>query len=145
MRFRRRSFMDMDLRADCSRCAALCCVALAFDRSEDFAFDKPAGVPCPNLDGNVCKIHDHLEEAGCRGCAHYECFGAGQRVTAMAPDHRDLDAFRRMRDVHELCVILREWPWTLEHLAAFERSGLADRIRAFLRTLVDGRRRSLQV
>ncbi len=37
-----------DLRADCGRCAGLCCVAPAFTASADFAIDKPAGQPCPN-------------------------------------------------------------------------------------------------
>ncbi|MDR3081083.1 MAG: pentapeptide repeat-containing protein, partial [Streptomyces sp.] len=38
-----------DLRADCSSCFALCCVALPFAASADFAIDKAAGTPCPNL------------------------------------------------------------------------------------------------
>ena len=37
------------LRADCSRCAGLCCVAPPFAASADFAFDKPAGQPCRHL------------------------------------------------------------------------------------------------
>src|SRR6266700_798767 len=32
-----------ELRADCERCAALCCVGLALVASADFAIDKPAG------------------------------------------------------------------------------------------------------
>ncbi|MCY1016082.1 hypothetical protein [Pyxidicoccus sp. MSG2] len=34
-----------DLVPDCSACTALCCVATSFERSEDFAFDKPVGWP----------------------------------------------------------------------------------------------------
>ncbi|RQX15913.1 oxetanocin A resistance protein, partial [Micromonospora arida] len=37
------------LRADCGRCFGLCCVVPAFAASADFAIDKPAGSPCPNL------------------------------------------------------------------------------------------------
>jgi hypothetical protein len=70
------------LRADCSRCAALCCVAPAFAASADFAIDKPAGTPCPNLrDDDLCGIHDRLRDRGFPGCAVFDCFGAGQRVT----------------------------------------------------------------
>ena len=71
------------LQADCSRCAALCCVGPAFAASADFAIDKPAGRPCPNLQlDSRCGIHARLRESGFRGCTVYDCFGAGQRVTA---------------------------------------------------------------
>ncbi|NDV01423.1 hypothetical protein [Pseudoroseicyclus tamaricis] len=66
--------------ADCSRCAALCCMALALDEGPHFAIDKPAGTPCPNLSGHACSIHDRLPDAGFPGCAAYDCAGAGQRV-----------------------------------------------------------------
>jgi hypothetical protein len=70
-----------DLRADCTRCAALCCVALAFDHSAHFAFDKRAGEPCSNLDAACrCRIHARLAKSGFSGCVAYECHGAGQYV-----------------------------------------------------------------
>jgi hypothetical protein len=70
-----------DLRADCSRCAALCCVAPSFTASADFAIDKPAGRPCPNLAEDFrCGIHARLRERGFPGCEVFDCFGAGQRV-----------------------------------------------------------------
>jgi hypothetical protein len=70
------------LRADCANCAGLCCVAPAFAASADFAIDKPAGRPCPNLgDDDLCGIHDRLRDRGFPGCAVFECFGAGQHVT----------------------------------------------------------------
>ena len=70
------------LRADCSRCAGLCCVAPAFAASADFAIDKPAGVACPNLREDFrCGIHAQLRERGFPGCAVFDCFGAGQRIT----------------------------------------------------------------
>lgn len=72
------------LRADCARCAALCCVALAFDRGPMFAFDKAAGEPCRHLDGEGrCRVHDGLLRRGMAGCATYDCQGAGQYVTAL--------------------------------------------------------------
>jgi hypothetical protein len=108
------------LRADCARCASLCCVALAFDRSPLFAFDKANGVPCSNLDScGRCRIHAERAQRGFAGCVAYDCFGAGQRVTQevfggrswrdepslMAPMSR---AFVAMRQVHELLVLLNE-------------------------------------
>jgi len=103
-----------DLRADCSRCVGLCCVAPAFSRSDDFAIDKPAGVPCPNLaDGFRCGIHASLREVGFRGCTVYDCFGAGQRVaqaTYAGVHWRDepamFEAFHVMRDLHEMLWLL---------------------------------------
>lgn len=71
-----------ELRADCARCVGLCCVALAFARSADFAFDKPAGDPCVNLDdGYRCRIHPELRDRGFTGCTVFDCFGAGQHTT----------------------------------------------------------------
>jgi hypothetical protein len=71
-----------DLRADCSRCVGLCCVALPFAASADFAVDKPAGVPCRHLrQDDGCGIHAHLRERGFPGCTVFDCFGAGQHVT----------------------------------------------------------------
>lgn len=70
------------LRDDCSRCAALCCMAPAFDAGPSFALDKPAGTPCPYLRGNGrCRIHDQREQAGFSGCIRFSCDEAGQRVT----------------------------------------------------------------
>lgn len=70
------------LTADCSRCCALCCVAHSFDRSAEFALSKRAHTPCPHLGGDFrCGVHDDLGGAGFRGCASYDCLGAGQHVT----------------------------------------------------------------
>ena len=79
-----------DLEADCTRCAGLCCVAPAFAKSSDFALDKPAGRPCPNLaDDFRCGIHQHLEQRGFHGCTVFDCFGAGQRLTQATFGGRD--------------------------------------------------------
>jgi uncharacterized protein YjbI with pentapeptide repeats len=69
------------LRPDCEKCVGLCCVAPAFSTSADFAIDKAAGEPCPNLQADFrCGIHASLRDRGFRGCTAYDCFGAGQRV-----------------------------------------------------------------
>lgn len=105
----------LDLVADCASCAAICCTATAFDASEDFACDKPAGVRCGNLrrDGR-CAIHGELAARGFAGCAIYDCHGAGPRVTRAfagrgdeAAAERDA-AFLVLRVVHELVWLLDE-------------------------------------
>jgi hypothetical protein len=79
-----------DLTADCSRCTGLCCVVPAFAASADFAIDKPAGTPCPNLlADDRCGIHDQLRNRGFPGCVVFDCFGAGQRVTQFTFAGRD--------------------------------------------------------
>lgn len=72
------------LAADCERCAALCCVGLAFAASAHFAIDKPAGRPCPNLAGYACGRHDDLRRDGFAGCIAFECYGAGQHVVQVS-------------------------------------------------------------
>lgn len=71
-----------DFTPDCSRCAGLCCTALPFTASVDFPESKPAGTPCVNLQPDFrCVIHAELRPRGWRGCAVFECFGAGQQLT----------------------------------------------------------------
>ncbi|MGC8202788.1 hypothetical protein ACP2AV_08810 [Aliiroseovarius sp. PTFE2010] len=102
---------------DCANCVALCCMALAFDEGEDFGFDKPAGLPCPNLNGHMCGIFGALKSEGFAGCARYDCLGAGQRVSQELfanQSWRDepelaepmIDAFARMREVQKMLELL---------------------------------------
>ena len=109
-----------DLRADCERCAGLCCVAPAFSASADFAIDKAAGQPCPNLQPDFrCGIHSTLRERGFPGCAVYDCFGAGQKVVQVSFAGQDwrttpdvapqmFTVFTIMRQLHELLWYLTE-------------------------------------
>ncbi len=102
------------LRADCTRCFALCCVVPAFEASADFAISKPAGQPCPHLQaGFRCAIHTELRPRGFPGCAVYDCFGAGQQVSQVTFAGRDWQqnpelagqmfrVFPVMRQLHEL-------------------------------------------
>ena len=95
----------VELVADCSRCVGLCCVLLPFQRSADFAFDKPAGEPCRYLaDDHRCRIHASLLDDGMRGCVAYDCFGAGQTLTASG---RTAD-FHLVEQVHEIAWYLAE-------------------------------------
>ncbi|QOL80072.1 hypothetical protein [Pseudooceanicola spongiae] len=106
-----------ELKADCSQCAALCCLALALDAGDSFAIDKPAGLPCPNLSGHDCSIHSQLIPKGYSGCVAYDCLGAGQRVTQEIYDGlswRDLPklagpmitSFAGMRAIHQRIELL---------------------------------------
>jgi hypothetical protein len=72
----------IDLVSDCSRCASLCCVVFAFDRSESFAIDKAAAEICPNLGtSGKCAVFEDRERLGFAGCITYDCHGAGQVIT----------------------------------------------------------------
>src|SRR3954464_12781062 len=74
--------MTTELKADCASCAGLCCVAPAFAKSSDFAINKAAGRPCPNLGGEFrCGIRERLEDEGFHGGVVFDCFGAGQRIS----------------------------------------------------------------
>jgi uncharacterized protein YjbI with pentapeptide repeats len=111
---------QIQLEADCARCFGLCCVALAFSRSADFAIDKPVGEACPNLDATFrCAIHDELRQRGFPGCSVFDCLGAGQQVSQAIYAGRDwrsnpvlgsqmFEVFARVRELHMLLWHLRE-------------------------------------
>ncbi len=110
-----------DLHADCGNCFALCCVALPFAGSADFAYDKSAGTPCRHLRTDFrCGIHDELRPSGFKGCTVFDCFGAGQKVSqgtfagrdwrtgGPAVARRMFAVFPVMRRLHELLWYLAE-------------------------------------
>jgi uncharacterized protein YjbI with pentapeptide repeats len=98
----------------------LCCVALPFAASADFAIDKDAGKPCPNLQsGFRCSIHKSLRQQGFKGCTVFECFGAGQKVSKVTfggVDWREdpemasemFNVFPIMHQLHEMLWYLTE-------------------------------------
>jgi hypothetical protein len=98
----------------------LCCVAPALSASADFAIDKAAGQPCPNLRSDFrCGIHRDLRQRGFPGCAVYDCFGAGQKVTHGVFGGQDwrrtpriagrmFEVFAVVRQLHELLWYLNE-------------------------------------
>lgn len=110
----------LNLRADCGQCFGLCCAALPFAVSADFAMDKAAGQPCTHLlEDFRCGIHNRLRETGFRGCTVYDCFGAGQKVANVTYDGVDwhqapavaaqmFEVFPVMRQLHELLWYLTE-------------------------------------
>ncbi|MGD8191371.1 pentapeptide repeat-containing protein [Brevibacillus ginsengisoli] len=110
----------LNLRDDCEKCFGLCCVALPFAASADFAVDKSAAEPCRNLQTDFrCGIHNSLRQQGFKGCTVFECFGAGQKVSQatfnghnwrQAPDSAKqmFEVFPIMRQLHELLWYLTE-------------------------------------
>ncbi|MDH6126845.1 pentapeptide repeat-containing protein [Kitasatospora sp. GP82] len=110
----------LGLQADCADCFGLCCVALPFAASADFAVNKDAGKPCTNLQDDFrCGIHTRLRDKGFSGCTVFDCFGAGQKVSQVtfggrswreAPDtaRQMFDVFPVMRQLHELLWYLAE-------------------------------------
>ncbi|GGR83217.1 hypothetical protein GCM10010269_22930 [Streptomyces humidus] len=113
-----------DLCGDCENCFGLCCVALPFARSADFAIDKPAGTPCPNLgEDHRCGIHARLRQSGFTGCTVYDCFGAGQKVSQVTFGGRDRRTAsraeaRRMSEVFPVVRQLHELLWYLAEALA---------------------------
>ncbi|MFB0626651.1 pentapeptide repeat-containing protein [Streptomyces sp. AB3(2024)] len=108
------------LQADCGNCFALCCVALPFAKSNDFAVNKSAGTPCENLRQDFrCDIHTRLRDQGFQGCTVFDCFGAGQQISQVTFGGRDwrahpgtraemFEAFPVMRQLHELLFYVAE-------------------------------------
>ncbi|MGX6444851.1 pentapeptide repeat-containing protein [Neobacillus sp. K501] len=108
------------LKADCESCFGLCCVALPYAKSADFAFDKDGGTPCSNLQADYrCGIHSNLRNKGFRGCTVYECFGAGQKVSQFTYEGNDwrenpksakemFEVFPIMQQLHEMLYYLNE-------------------------------------
>ncbi|TDD33130.1 pentapeptide repeat-containing protein [Nonomuraea terrae] len=111
---------ELGLLADCESCFGLCCVALPFSASADFAADKDAGQPCRNLrDDFRCAIHAELRPRGFPGCTVFDCFGAGQKVSQVTFEGRSwreapgsarqmYAVFPVMRQLHELLWYLAE-------------------------------------
>lgn len=135
------------LRPDCASCAGLCCVALPFARSADFAVDKPAGMPCTHLTGDDrCSIHSDLQARGFRGCTVFDCLGAGQQVTQRTlggASWRDgpgtarvmFAGFATMRALHELRWYLAE---AVARTSDQPQHGTARALADEVRALADG-------
>ncbi|WP_449537650.1 pentapeptide repeat-containing protein [Ferdinandcohnia sp. Marseille-Q9671] len=108
------------LQADCENCFGLCCVALPFAKSADFACNKDGGTPCSNLKTDYsCSIHSNLRSKGYRGCTVYECFGAGQKVSKVTFGGKEwrgnqevaaemFDVFPIMQQLHEMLYYIHE-------------------------------------
>jgi hypothetical protein len=106
------------LRADCSQCCALCCIAHSFDATQGFGYNKPAQEACRHLQHDFrCGIHADLPGHGFPGCASFDCHGAGQHVTRKLFDGASwkqspevaaqmFEVYSRVRTLHELMAML---------------------------------------
>ncbi|MDO7905525.1 pentapeptide repeat-containing protein [Paenibacillus sp. JX-17] len=117
--------MNKALQADCESCFGLCCTALPFAASSDFALDKAAGQPCRHLQKDYrCGIHSSLRAKGFRGCTVYDCFGAGQKLsqqTFAGRDWRENPASANlMFEVFPILWQLQELKWYLTQALSYE-------------------------
>lgn len=118
--YQNKEFNHHDLHADCENCFGLCCVALPFAASADFAVNKDASRPCSNLQLDFrCSIHENLRGQGFKGCTVFECFGAGQKVSQVTfkgaswrenpkQAQKIFDVFPVMIQLHEMLSYLAE-------------------------------------
>lgn len=110
--------LPTELRADCSRCAALCCVAPSFDAVQGFGFGRarpqrlPASASRPSL-RHPCRT----APAGIPRLRGLRRHGAGQWVTQqffadqpwrLQPDggRQQFEQFMRVRPLFELLMLL---------------------------------------
>jgi len=105
--------------ANCEACFGICCVALPYAKSADFAFDKGGGQPCRHLQSDYrCGIHTQLRNKGFKGCTVYECYGAGQKVSQQLYSGNDwrhsdqaeemFQVFPVVQQLHEMLYYLHE-------------------------------------
>lgn len=104
-------------RADCSRCAGLCCVALSRSVAGGFGADDPAGTPCANLrPDNLCTIHTTLRPDGWPACTVFDCFGAGQQTVSQVFAGRDWRDPEVREPMFAVFAVLRQLMEVLRHL-----------------------------
>ena len=115
-------------------------MALPCTVGREFPEERPGGEPCRHLAGDRCGIHDRLLVLGWRGCAEFECFGAGQQVTQVTYGGRDWRAdpgeasrvfavFGVMRGLHEMRFLLAD-PACVASTYAAEARALAAELEA---------------
>jgi len=102
-------------------------VALTFSVSADFAIDKDAGEPCPNLQTDFrCGIHQKLRDEGFRGCTVYDCFGAGQKISQVTFGGRDWrqapETAEQMFGLLQIMRQLHEMIWYLTAALALQQT-----------------------
>ncbi|WP_420036277.1 pentapeptide repeat-containing protein [Streptomyces sp. cg28] len=107
-----------ELRADCGNCFGLCCVALPFAKSQDFAADKNAGTACHNLQEDFrCGIHTRLRDEGYRGCTVFDCFGAGQKISQLTFEGVSWrERPKTARTMYEVFPVMRQLQELLRYL-----------------------------
>ncbi len=115
---------NQTFEAQCANCFALCCTALSFERGNQFAHDKPAGMPCQFLAEDFkCSIHARREDLGYDGCEAFDCLGAGQRASAIFATQnwrRDPSVARRLYASFSQLLRIQEMRQALETAAELD-------------------------
>ena len=126
------------LSGDCERCFGLCCIALPFAKSADFAMDKSSGSPCKNLREDYrCGIHTTLRDQGFRGCTVYDCHGAGQHLSQTTYAGRDpLSHPEQAAEMYELLPVMLQLHEMLLFLEEALRQPAAAELESELRELL---------
>ena len=132
-----------NLKADCTQCFGLCCTALHIAASSDFAINKPAGIPCPNLQRDFrCNIHVKLRDEGFVGCTVFDCLGAGQKVSQDTfggqswQEHTDISdsmfrVFPVMQQLYEMIAYITEaLTYNISHSLQVRLNDQLDRLQA---------------
>lgn len=124
-------------RIKCDKCSGLCCTALYFSKFDGFPSDKPAGLPCMNLDKDFrCIIHGELKAKQMKGCLAYDCCGAGQTVTAICGSDNwssNPGIAREIFDLFTKIFTLKQAAWYLtEVLTLTPAAALWDRAESYL-------------
>lgn len=101
---RRLLFSSMTI--DCAQCQGLCCIAYCFFKSDGFPENKVAEQACSHLTPSYrCDLHQDLAVMNLHGCMAYDCFGAGQRVSALmnqGNQSHHFEAFRKAVQLHQI-------------------------------------------
>lgn len=113
------------LRADCENCFGLCCVALYVSAAEGFPCDKEAGQACINLQPDFrCRIHHDQIYKEMKGCAAFDCFGAGQKTCQLSFGGKDWqkspESAQQMFAVFLIMLQLHEMLWYLAEVLSLE-------------------------
>ena len=112
--------------AECGKCFGLCCTALSFERSSQFAHSKLAGEPCQFLQSDFrCRIHERLDDLGYGGCDAFDCLGAGQRASAafaVQNWRKDAAIARRLYARFSQLLLLQELRQALDTAASLDIS-----------------------
>lgn len=101
-----RRLLFSSLKMDCAKCQGLCCIAYCFFKSDGFPENKLPEQACSHLMHTYqCDIHAQLATMNLHGCMAYDCFGAGQRVSALmnqGNQGQHLEAFRKAVQLHQM-------------------------------------------
>ncbi|MXQ74263.1 pentapeptide repeat-containing protein [Clostridiaceae bacterium DONG20-135] len=139
--------MEMkDLRIQCENCFGLCCRALYFSKMDGFPENKRAGKACSYLcAASRCSIYSQLGEKHLKGCMNYDCFGAGQHMSAWIKqqniyitdkqmDTAVMESFHKLMKLHQQLWYLKQAILLIEeHHLHIDTTGELEKLEILLR------------